>query len=153
MTGTNLIYPDPIKTAREIKDKIKSELGFTVNIGIGPNKLLAKTASDFEKPDRVHTLFYDELAQKFHTLPIDELFSVGESTAAKLRGHGIDTIGRLAECPVEYVISIIGEKFGRQLHNYANGIDDEPVASRGIRSQGLQHLNDARRRCRRDRDR
>lgn len=136
MTGTNLIYPDPIRTAHEIKDRIKSELGFTVNIGIGPNKLLAKTASDFEKPDRVHTLFYPELAQKLHPLPIDELYSVGESTAAKLRAHGIDTIGRLAACPVEYVVSIIGDKFGRLLHNYANGIDDEPVTSEVSEAKG-----------------
>ena len=52
MTGTSLIYPDPIQTAHEIKDKIKNELGFTVNVGISTNKLLAKMASDFEKPDK-----------------------------------------------------------------------------------------------------
>ena len=64
MTGTSLIYPDPIQTAHEIKDKIKNELGFTVNVGISTNKLLAKMASDFEKPDKVHTLFPNEIPVK-----------------------------------------------------------------------------------------
>ena len=64
MTGTSLIYPDPIKTAHEIKDRIRDELGFTVNIGISTNKLLAKMASDFEKPDKIHTLFPQEIAEK-----------------------------------------------------------------------------------------
>ena len=64
MTGTSLIYPDPIKTAHEIKDKIRDELGFTVNVGISTNKLLAKMASDFEKPDKVHTLFAHEIPQR-----------------------------------------------------------------------------------------
>lgn len=136
MTGTNLIYPDPIKTAHEIKDTIKSELGFTVNIGIGPNRLLAKTASDFEKPDRVHTLFQDELDTKFKPLPIEELYSVGDATAKRLRSRGITSIGELASCPVEYVVSIIGDKFGRLLHNYANGIDNEPVTSEVSEAKG-----------------
>ena len=57
MTGASYIYPDPVATAHELKDKIRTELGFTVNIGISTNKLLAKMASDFEKPDKVHTLF------------------------------------------------------------------------------------------------
>ena len=64
MTGTGLLYPDPIAIAHTIKDTIFSELGFTVNIGIAPNKLLAKMASDFEKPNKVHTLFADEIPQK-----------------------------------------------------------------------------------------
>ena len=72
MTGTSLIYPDPIATAHEIKDKIHAELGFTVNVGISTNKLLAKMASDFEKPDKVHTLFPEEIPVKMWPLPIRE---------------------------------------------------------------------------------
>ena len=60
MSGTENLYPDIVKTAQEIKNRIKNELGFTVNVGVGPNKLLAKMASDFEKPDKVHTLFEAE---------------------------------------------------------------------------------------------
>lgn len=70
MTGTSLIYPDPIATACEIKDKIYQELGFTVNVGISTNKLLAKMASDFEKPNKVHTLFPEEIPAKMWPLPI-----------------------------------------------------------------------------------
>ena len=73
MTGTSLIYPDPIATACEIKDKIYQELGFTVNVGISTNKLLAKMASDFEKPNKVHTLFPEEIPAKMWPLPIREL--------------------------------------------------------------------------------
>ena len=57
MTGTQTLYPNPVEIATVIKDQIYGQLGFTVNVGIGPNKLLAKIASDFEKPDKVHTLF------------------------------------------------------------------------------------------------
>ena len=70
MTGTGLLYPDPIAIAHTIKDTIFSELGFTVNVGIAPNKLLAKMASDFEKPNKVHTLFADEIPQKLWPLPV-----------------------------------------------------------------------------------
>lgn len=73
MTGTSLIYPDPVATAHELKDKIHRELGFTVNVGISTNKLLAKMASDFQKPDRVHTLFPDEIPEKMWSLPVRNL--------------------------------------------------------------------------------
>ena len=73
MTGTHLLYPDPLAVAHQIKDAIFSELGFTVNVGISENKLLAKMASDFEKPDKVHTLFPAEIPQKLWPLPVGDL--------------------------------------------------------------------------------
>ena len=73
MTGTSFIYPDPVATACEIKDNIHNKLGFTVNVGISTNKLLAKMASDFEKPDKVHTLFPDEIPVKMWPLPVRNL--------------------------------------------------------------------------------
>ena len=79
MTGTSLIYPDPVAAAHELKSKIHRELGFTVNVGISTNKLLAKMASDFEKPDKVHTLFPAEIPTKMWPLPVDELFFVGST--------------------------------------------------------------------------
>lgn len=129
MTGTNLIYPNPIETAYEIKDKIRDTLGFTVNIGVGSNKLLAKMASDFEKPDRVHTLFTSEIPDKFWPLPVGELFSVGKNVRAKLEKAHIHTIGDLAKYDVRSLQALIGVKPGLHLHNYANGIDDSPVMS------------------------
>lgn len=129
MTGTELIYPDPVATAYEIKDRIRDTLGFTVNVGIGNNKLLAKMASDFEKPDRVHTLFESEIPEKLWTLPAGELLSVGKSAARKLEAASVCTIGDLARFDVRMLQKIVGNKFGEQLHRYANGIDDSPVVS------------------------
>ena len=136
MSGMEKIYPDILAVAREIKDRIKTELGFTVNVGVGSNKLLAKMASDFEKPDKVHTLFDYEIEEKMWNLPVRELFSVGESTAQKLERSYIRTIGELARMDVAVVKSILGVKAGEHLHNYANGIDDSPVLENRERAKG-----------------
>lgn len=136
MSGMEKIYPDILAVAREIKDRIKTELGFTVNVGVGSNKLLAKMASDFEKPDKVHTLFDYEIEEKMWHLPVRELFSVGESTAQKLERSYIKTIGELARMDIAVVKSILGVKAGEHLHNYANGIDDSPVLENRERAKG-----------------
>ncbi len=127
MTGTHLLYPDPVAIARTIKDTIFSELGFTVNIGIAPNKLLAKMASDFEKPDKVHTLFAQEIPQKLWPLPVGDLYSVGRKTAEKLNAARIRTIGDLAASDLAHIQKIVGIKIGKLIHDYANGIDHSPV--------------------------
>ena len=106
MTGTSLIYPDPVAAAHELKGKIHRELGFTVNVGISTNKLLAKMASDFQKPDRVHTLFPDEIPEKMWPLPIRNLLFLGKASEQKLLNQGIRTIGDLAgidDSPVKAV--------------------------------------------------
>ena len=97
MTGTAGLFGPPVLAAEQLKDRIRRELGFTVNIGISCNKLLAKMAGDFEKPDKVHTLFPDEIPQKLWGLPVGELFMVGRATERKLRGMGLTTIGQLAQ--------------------------------------------------------
>ena len=127
MTGMGLLYPDPIKLAHEMKDRIRDELGFTVNVGIGRNKLCAKMASDFEKPDKVHTLFPDEIKDKMWPLPVGELFGCGQSTAKKLIEMRINTIGGLAVADEGILLRAFGEKTARYLHDAANGIDDSPV--------------------------
>ena len=127
MTGTSLIYPDPIATATEIKNRIRDELGFTVNVGIGRNKLCAKMASDFEKPDKVHTLFPEEIPEKMWPLPVGELFTVGRASAEKLQRARIMTIGELAHTDPKEIQRIVGLKQGQHIYNYANGIDDDPV--------------------------
>lgn len=136
MSGMHLIYPDPIATAHEIKDRIYSELGFTVNVGIGSNKLLAKMASDFEKPNKVHTLMSYEIETKMWKLPVRELFSVGASTAARLERSHIYTVGDLAKRSVKAVQAIVGVKFGELIHAYANGIDNSPVSSQAEEAKG-----------------
>ena len=127
MTGTHLLYPDTVAIARTIKDTIFSELGFTVNIGIAPNKLLAKMASDFEKPDKVHTLFAQEIPQKLWPLPVGDLYSVGRKTAEKLNAARIRTIGDLANSDLAHIQKLVGMKMGKLIHDYANGIDNSPV--------------------------
>ena len=115
MTGTSLIYPDPVATAHELKDKIHRELGFTVNVGISTNKLLAKMASDFQKPDRVHTLFPDEIPEKMWPLPVRNLLFLGKASEQKLLNQGIRTIGDLAKEREANVQLWLGEKPGHQL--------------------------------------
>lgn len=127
MSGTGHMYPDPMSLANQIREEIRDSLGFTVNIGLGPNKLLAKMASDFEKPDRVHTLFAAEIETKLWPKPVGELFSVGRSTAERLEKGCIRTIGQLAGADLRYVQSLVGQKLGRQIYDYANGRDSSPV--------------------------
>lgn len=133
MSGTQKIYPDPVKLACEIKDRIREELGFTVNIGIGTNKLLAKMASDFEKPDKVHTLFPAEIPTKMWPLPVRDLLFLGKASEQKLIKAGIKTIGEMARYPETEIQRLLGEKTGHQLYEYANGRDDSPV--RGEREE------------------
>lgn len=127
MTGMERMYPDPVQAANQIKDRIRSELGFTVNVGISSNKLLAKMASDFEKPDKVHTLFPGEIAAKMWPLPVGELFLCGKASAEKLSRLHINTIGDLANAGESSIRSILGNKTGGQLWRFANGIDETPV--------------------------
>ncbi len=129
MSGMEKLYPDPVATAYALKDRIRDELGFTVNVGVAHNKLLAKMASDFEKPDKVHTLFEDEIEEKMWPLPVRELFLVGRSAAEALDKAYIKTIGALAKADLETVQSILGKAHGKQAWRFANGIDESPVAS------------------------
>ena len=137
MTGTSLIYPDAVAIACEIKDKIYNELGFTVNVGISTNKLLAKMASDFEKPNKVHTLFPDEISVKMWPLPVRDLLFLGKVSEKKLTEAGIRTIGDLAHEREERVQSLLGEKAGHQLYRYARGIDDSPVRAQPEAAKGF----------------
>lgn len=137
MTGTDYLYPDPVALAYKIKDRIRDELGFTVNIGIGPNKLLAKMASDFEKPDKVHTLFAEELSEKFWPLPIGDLLFVGKTSANKLRSYGINTIGNAAGTELTRLQDILGMKMGKMVFEYSRGIDNTPVVSKKSDAKGF----------------
>lgn len=136
MSGTKHIYPDPVALAHEIKDKIRDTLGFTVNIGIGDNKLLAKMASDFEKPDKVHTLFAHEIEAKLWPLPVRGLFSVGRATAERLEKAHIATIRDLAKTDLQRVQKLVGVKLGQQIYDYANGIDNSSVLSEAGDAKG-----------------
>ena len=118
---------DAVAVATRLKDEIKAKFGFTVNVGIGSNKLLAKMASDFEKPDKVHTLWESEVPEKMWPLPVRDLLWVGKKTEQRLLAYGIRTVGDLAKLGMGQLTRLVGQKFAAQLHENANGRDDSPV--------------------------
>lgn len=145
MTGMEKLHGNPVTFAHTLREEIKNNLGFTVNIGVSNNKLLAKMASDFTKPDRVHTLFPDEIQTKLWPLPIENLFYVGKSTSKKLRFLGIKTIGELAGSDPE-IIKAHFKKHGEVIWNYANGIDtdilkDHPDPNKGYGNSITTHFD------------
>lgn len=122
-----------LQTAHRIRRQIGQELGFTVNVGIGPNKLCAKMASDFRKPDQVHTLYEEEILTKLHPLPVEDLFMVGPALAKKLRGINITTIGQLARCDRGFLAGRFG-RVGDVIWNFAWGRDSSAVNPDGAES-------------------
>lgn len=125
-TDSQILFGDPIKIAYKIKDDIKNKFGFTVNVGIGNNKLCAKMASDFSKPDKVHTLFNYEVKEKMWPLPIEDLFMVGKSSAKKLKELNINTIKDLAQADEKLLYKYFKNRTP-QMINSANGIDNSKV--------------------------
>lgn len=135
-TGIAYRFSDPVEGAFDIKNRIRDELGFTVNIGISTNKLLAKMASDFEKPDRVHTLFPKEMPEKMWPLPVSELYMAGRSSVEVLRKLEIRTIGELAKADPNF-LSLHLKSHGRTLWEFANGIGDDIVRSEAEEAKGI----------------
>lgn len=135
MRGMEGLFGEPAEVADRIRGEIRDTLGFTVNIGVGSNKLTAKMASEMEKPDRTHTLFPEELPEKLWKLPVGDLFYVGRATERKLRSMGIYTIGQLAQTDPEILRSHL-HKHGQVIWSFANGIDmgevlGEPEPNKG----------------------
>lgn len=129
-------WNSPVDGALEIKDGIKGRFGFTVNIGISTNKLLAKMASDFQKPDRIHTLFPEEIKAKMWPLPIGELYMAGRSSVETLKKLEINTIGDLAQADPELIVLHL-KSHGKMLWEFANGrgrdvVQAEPEEAKGI---------------------
>lgn len=128
---------EAMELAQTIRTVIYRELGFTVNVGIGTNKLCAKMASDFKKPNLVHTLYPEEIPEKLHPLPIDDLFMVGPAIARKLRNINIKTIRDLARCDRKFLADQFG-KIGMIIWNFAWGNDASPVNQEGtIEAKGM----------------
>lgn len=134
---TNCLLGDTLlNKAYEINKRVKNELGFTVNVGVAHNKLLAKMASDFTKPDRVHTLFEEEIPSKMWPLPVSELFMLGRRTIPKLYNMRIKTIGQLAKTDKQLMIKKFG-KHGLMMWEYANGIDNSEVQYQYEKPKGV----------------
>ena len=135
MTGTERLFGPPVMAADVMRRRIWEELGFTVNVGISTNKLLAKMAGDFEKPNKVHTLFPKEMKSKMWPLPVRDLFLVGAATENKLKKMGIYTIGDLANAEISVLRKKLG-KHGETIWHFANGrnasaVTPEPAENKG----------------------
>ena len=126
VTDSVSIKGDGYKIAQEIRNRMKSELGITVSIGVSFNKIYAKLGSDYKKPDAITTMYRDEFRNKAWVLPVSDLLYVGRSTSAKLKKLGIMTIGDLARTDEKLLHSQFG-KMGDILWAFANGYDDSPV--------------------------
>jgi len=137
-TGIAHQFSSPIAAAVEIKDKIYEKFGFTVNIGISTNRLLAKMASDFEKPNKIHTLFPEEVPKKMWPLPVSDLYMAGKSSVEVLHKLGIRTIGELANTdPV--LLELHLKSHGRILWEFANGRSGDKVIREHTESKGIGH--------------
>ena len=126
VTGSVGLYGSPMTIAREISSRIKSELGITASIGVANNKITAKLGSDYKKPDAITRIEQDNYKEIVYPLPVEDLLYVGPATSKKLRAIGIDTIGRLAECPEDVLQRRLG-KMGLVLSMFAKGRDVSPV--------------------------
>ncbi len=135
MTGTERLWGPPRLAAEKLRLRIWEELGFTVNVGISSNKLLAKMAGDFEKPNKVHTLFPEEVEEKFWPLPVRDLFLVGAATERKLKMLGIYTIGDLARADVNVLKRRLG-KHGETIWHFANGRNADAVTPEPAENKG-----------------
>ena len=129
-------YSSPVEGALELKNEVKHRFGFTVNVGISSNKLLAKMASDFEKPDKVHTLFPQEIQVKMWPLPVRDLYMAGKSSTETLKKLEIYTIGDLAKYR-SAILELHLKSHGRRLWEFANGIGDDQVISEPPEAKGI----------------
>lgn len=135
MTGTQRLWGTPRMAAEQMRRRIYDELGFTVNVGISSNKLLAKMAGDFEKPNKVHTLFPEEVEEKMWPLKVRDLFLVGARTEVKLNRMGIYTIGDLARADGAFVRRKLG-KHGETIWHFANGRNADAVTPEPTENKG-----------------
>lgn len=130
-------FESPIHMADTIRKHVKEKLGFTVNIGISYNKLLAKMASEFEKPNKTHTLFKEEIKEKMWPQDVSELFMVGRKTSVALKKMGIHTIGQLATTEQSILIRYFKNSRGIMLHHFANGIDDSSIKTQSRQAKSV----------------
>ncbi len=126
VTESISIFGTPYEIAYKIKEEVKSKYNLTISVGVSFNKTFAKLGSDLKKPDAITVLDYENYKEKIYDLPVNMLLYVGKNTKSKLNKLGIKTIGDLALSNKYRIVKHLG-KFGEQIHNHANGIDDDPV--------------------------
>jgi DNA polymerase-4 len=123
------INKPPEQVARAIKERITAATGLTCSIGIAHNKLLAKIASDMEKPDGLTTISDGDIENRIWPLPVRKLWGVGPRTEAYLKELSIHTIGELAAVPLEKLVEHFGRSYGHYLYEASRGIDDSPLVT------------------------
>jgi DNA polymerase-4 len=139
VTGCQKLFGPPVDIARQIKQRIRQEVGLTCSVGVAPNKLLAKMASDLHKPDGLTVIDHQDVATLLWPLPIRELFGVGPRYEQHLRKLNILTIGDLARYPVDVLKRRFGAA-GEDMWLSANGIDDSPVDADSLnRAKSMGH--------------
>jgi len=119
----------PDEIAQEIKERIKEETGLTCSIGVASNKLLAKIASDMQKPDGLTIIEEKDIEGRIWLLPVRKLWGVGPKTETSLKNIGINTIGELALMPVDRLVETYGQSYGHYLHEASSGIDESPLVT------------------------
>lgn len=135
-TGIAYKYSSPVEAALEIKEAVYQKFGFTVNVGISVNRLLAKMASDFEKPNKIHTLFPEEIPLKMWPLPVSELYMAGRSSVEVLHKLEIRTIGELAHTDPG-LLELHLKSHGRTLWEFANGRGSSKVIREHVENKGI----------------
>lgn len=129
-------YDSPTIAANDIREQVYNTFGFTVNIGISDKKILAKMASDFQKPNLVHTLYSSQIKEKMWPMPVSSLYMCGKSSVETLTKLEIQTIGDLANCNPSILIAHLKSQ-GKVLWEYANGIDDSLVVTKPSQLKGI----------------
>lgn len=136
MTGTERLFGPAKSCADMIRKRIKEELGFTVNIGVGNNMVCAKMAGEFSKPNKTHTLFKDEIESKLWPLPIEELFFVGRKTALKLKNLGFESIGDFANADIDFIRRRF-KKHGEVIYRHSNGLDGVEFFKEQVKNKSI----------------
>lgn len=127
ITGSmHLFGGDPVAIADELRRRVREELGLSISVGVSFNKIFAKLGSDYKKPDATTLISPENWQEIVWPLPVGAMLFVGRSAQRTLAQYGVETIGQLAACRPEMLEKLLG-KLGRQLHEYANGLDRSPV--------------------------
>ncbi len=130
ISGKNVDEAEGVRIANEIRERVKNEVGLTISVGVSFNKVFAKLGSDLKKPDAVTAITRSGFREQIWKLPASDLLGVGRETKKMLDKYFIDTIGKIATAPRDFLERKLG-KAGVQLWLYANGEDESPVLCEG----------------------
>jgi DNA polymerase-4 len=137
-SGCERLFGGAVELARELKARVRAELGLVVSLGVAPNKLVAKIASDLDKPDGLRVVRPGEEAATLAPLPAERLPGVGPKAGARLRANGVTTLGELATAPAE-ILALVAGKDAERLRSMARGADERPVQGEREERKSVGH--------------